>query len=72
MSHPFAASRVTYDHDAIQVDPAMQRVRGDVVPGPKLLEMLQVHDRSRVILAEVAAVEKVGVDGRCDDSVRGE
>ena len=48
----------------------MQRVRGGVVPGPKLLEVLQVHDRSRIVLAEVAAVEKVGVDRRGDDSMR--
>jgi hypothetical protein len=41
-----------------------------VIPGPELLEVLEVNDRSAVVLSEVESVEEVHVDRCRNDPVR--
>ena len=71
VANPFTTARVPDDHDPIEIDLAVERVAGSVVPGAELLEVLEMHDPASVVLAEVEAVQKIDVDGRPDHSVRG-
>ena len=43
---------------------------GKTVPRAKLLEMFEMHDRSRIVLAEIESVEKIYIDSGGDDAVR--
>ena len=60
------------DQEPVQVDLAVQRVMVGTVPGPELLEMLEVDDRSRIVLAEIETVKEVDIDRRSDNAVRSE
>jgi hypothetical protein len=60
------------DQDAVHIDLAVQRMVAGVCPGTELLEMLEMDDRARVVLAEVEAVQEVCVDGGGDDAMRRE
>jgi hypothetical protein len=44
---------------------------GKTVPRAKLLEMFEMYDRSRIVLAEIESVEKIYIDSGGDDAVRG-
>src|SRR5262244_53856 len=61
---------MAHDEDTVQVDLAVQRMSRGVVPGPKLLDVFEMNDRSAVVLSEVVSVEEVHVDGGSDDPVR--
>ena len=60
------------DQEPVQVDLAVQRVMVGTVPDPELLEMLEVDDRSRIVLAEIETVEEVDIDRRGDNAMRRE
>jgi hypothetical protein len=43
-----------------------------VVPGPELLEVFEVNNRSAVVLSEVGSVKEIYVNGCRDDPMRRE
>ncbi|HEY3137799.1 MAG TPA: hypothetical protein VGL29_17355 [Blastocatellia bacterium] len=59
-----------HNENPVQVDLAVQWMGGSVIPGSKLFEVLEVNDRSPVVLAEVPSVEEVHVDRRGDNPMR--
>src|SRR5262249_57325065 len=70
MSHGFTTTRMAHEENAVQIDFAVQRMSGGVIPGPKLFDVLEVDDRSGVVLSEVGSIEKVHVNRRRDDPMR--
>ncbi|MFK4655854.1 hypothetical protein ABIF97_005788 [Bradyrhizobium japonicum] len=69
MADGLATTRMADDQDPVQVHLAVQWVNGRVVPDPKLLQVLEMNDGPRVVLAEIGSVEKVDINRRCDDPV---
>src|SRR5258705_11158309 len=58
------------EENAGQVDLAAKRMGGRRIPRSDLLHVLEMNDGAGIVLAEVGAVEEIGVDGGGDDAVR--